>query len=52
MWGFRKGYVNVNDQQEDYVDDLFCKLKAQFVDHGVPVILGKIRSYLSFDDKL
>lgn len=41
MWGFRKGYVNVNDQQEDYVDDLFGKLKAQFVDHGVPVILGE-----------
>lgn len=41
LWGFRKGYVNVNDQQEDYVDDLFGKLKAQFVDRGVPVILGE-----------
>lgn len=41
MWGFRKGYVNINDQQEDYVDDLFGKLKVQFVDKGVPVILGE-----------
>lgn len=44
MWGYRKGYVTVNDQQENYIDELFLRLRVQFVNEGVPVILGEYGS--------
>lgn len=41
-WGFRKGYYTAdNNNQEDYIDNLFGLLKANFVDKGYPVILGE-----------
>lgn len=41
-WGYRKGYYTAdNDNQEDYVDNLFGLLKANFVDKGYAVILGE-----------
>lgn len=41
-WGYRKGYYTAdNNNQEDYVDNLFGQLKAKFVDKGYPVILGE-----------
>lgn len=41
-WGYRKGYYTAdNDNQEDYVDNLFGLLKSAFVDKGYPVILGE-----------
>lgn len=41
-WGYRKGYYTAdNDNQEDYVDNLFELLKENFVDKGYPVILGE-----------
>lgn len=46
LWGYRPGYVSTNDQQEDYVDDIFGKLKQTFVDAGIPVILGEYGSVL------
>lgn len=41
LWGYRKGYVTSNDYQEDYIDDLFAKLKTAYVDKGYPIILGE-----------
>ena len=41
-WGYRKGYYTAdNDNQEDYIDNLFGLLKANFVDKGYPIILGE-----------
>lgn len=41
-WGYRKGYYNAdNNNQEDYIDNLFGLLKAAFVDKGYPLILGE-----------
>lgn len=41
-WGYRKGYYTAdNNNQEDYIDNLFGLLKANFVDKGYPVILGE-----------
>lgn len=41
-WGYRKGYYTAdNDNQEDYIDNLFGMLKANFVDKGYPIILGE-----------
>lgn len=41
-WGYRKGFYTAdNDNQEDYIDNLFGQLKANFVDKGYPVILGE-----------
>lgn len=41
-WGYRKGYYTAdNNNQEDYIDNLFGQLKTRFVDKGYPVILGE-----------
>lgn len=41
-WGYRKGYYTAdNNNQEDYIDNLFGLLKTAFVDKGYPVILGE-----------
>lgn len=41
-WGYRKGYYTAdNDNQEDYIDNLFGLLKANFIDKGYPIILGE-----------
>lgn len=41
-WGYRKGYYTAdNNNQEDYIDNLFGLLKTNFVDKGYPVILGE-----------
>lgn len=41
-WGYRKGFYTAdNNNQEDYIDNLFGLLKANFVDKGYPVILGE-----------
>ncbi len=41
-WGYRKGYYTAdNTNQEDYVDNLFGRLKSSFVDKGYPVLLGE-----------
>lgn len=41
-WGYRKGYYTAdNNNQEDYIDNLFGMLKTNFVDKGYPVILGE-----------
>lgn len=41
-WGYRKGYYTAdNNNQEDYIDNLFGMLKSNFVDKGYPVILGE-----------
>lgn len=40
-WGLRKGYTESTVNQEDYIDDLFARLRAAFVDKGIPVLLGE-----------
>lgn len=41
-WGYRKGYYTAdNNNQEDYIDNLFGLLKTNFVDKGYPVLLGE-----------
>lgn len=41
-WGYRKGYYTAdNNNQEDYIDNLFGLLKAKFTDKGYPVVLGE-----------
>lgn len=41
-WGYRKGYYTAdNNNQEDYIDNLFGQLKTNFVDKGYPIVLGE-----------
>lgn len=49
-WGYRKGYVTTNTDQEDHVDDVFGRLKAKFVDNGIPVVLGEYGTTLHSND--
>ncbi len=41
FWGYRQGYVSENKNQEDYIDDLFSRLRNKFVDAGYPICLGE-----------
>ncbi len=41
LWGKRAGFTTDGNSQEDYIDDLFGKLKAKWVDAGYPIILGE-----------
>lgn len=50
MWGARKGYTDKKDNQEDYYDDLFGRLKKKFVDNGYPVVLGEYGINRQHDD--
>lgn len=45
---------NATREEEDYVNAEFAKMKAKFVDHGIPVVLGEfeaaLRTQLTGDD--
>lgn len=47
-WG-EGGPANDSWGQEDWVDEIFAKMKAQFYDKGIPVILGEYGASVNVD---
>lgn len=50
-WGERRGFTADSDYQESYIDELFGRLRARFVDQGYGVILGEYGTKCHSKDK-